>query len=69
MRSIATVVFVRWLCQGPRAHSQDARDLPHAFPREGATLVLDNDWGTVWDVTWSPGSSTAIIAMRSKTLA
>lgn len=32
--------------------------LPHAFPREGATQVFDNQWGTAWDATWTPNKPT-----------
>jgi hypothetical protein len=61
VRSIGAVVFVVLFAQGPaRAQSSDARELPHASPRQGAAQLLDNDWGTVWGVTWVPGSSTAM---------
>ena len=30
-------------------------DYPHAFPRKGATQLIDNDRVTVWDVTWQNG--------------
>jgi hypothetical protein len=30
-------------------------DLPHAFPREGARKVFDNERVTIWDVTWIQG--------------
>jgi len=36
------------------------QDLPHAFPRDGARQVLDNPWGTAWDVTWPPHVPTAL---------
>lgn len=29
--------------------------LPHAFPRDGAKLVVDNERVAVWDVTWVKG--------------
>jgi predicted metal-dependent enzyme (double-stranded beta helix superfamily) len=32
-----------------------AQDYPHAFPREGANQVFDNERVTIWDVTWLPG--------------
>ncbi len=31
------------------------QELPHAFPRDGATLVADNERVAVWDVTWIKG--------------
>jgi quercetin dioxygenase-like cupin family protein len=31
-------------------------ELPHAFPREGARQVFDNERVTIWDVTWIPGT-------------
>ena len=35
-------------------------DIPPAFPREGATRVLENEWVTAWDATWIPNKSTAM---------
>lgn len=32
-----------------------AQELPHAFPRDGATQIFDNDRVTIWDVTWIKG--------------
>jgi quercetin dioxygenase-like cupin family protein len=32
-----------------------AQELPHAFPRDGATQIFDNDRVTIWDVTWIQG--------------
>lgn len=32
-----------------------AQELPHAFPRDGAVEVLDNERVTIWDVTWIKG--------------
>jgi quercetin dioxygenase-like cupin family protein len=32
-----------------------AQELPHAFPREGAKQLVDNERVTVWDVTWPKG--------------
>jgi hypothetical protein len=37
-----------------------AAEYPPAFPREGASLVLDNAWGSAWDVTYSPGQPTTM---------
>jgi uncharacterized protein YjlB len=60
-RLVGAVALVLMLAQGTvRVQSPDTSQLPHAFPRQGATRLLDNDWGTVWDVTWAPGSSTAM---------
>jgi hypothetical protein len=36
------------------------QDLPHAFPRENARQVVDNERVTVWDVTWPRGKPTAL---------
>jgi quercetin dioxygenase-like cupin family protein len=30
-------------------------ELPHAFPREGARQIFDNERVTIWDVTWIQG--------------
>jgi quercetin dioxygenase-like cupin family protein len=49
LRTIVAFGFVALAC---------AQDLPHAFPRAGAKQVLDNEWGTVWDVVWAPGETT-----------
>jgi hypothetical protein len=40
--------------RGALAQSGTGQNLPHAFPREGATQVVDNAWGTAWDATWTP---------------
>jgi hypothetical protein len=45
---------VRW----SSAQIGDVPELPHAFPRDGATMILDNTMGTAWDVTWVPGKPT-----------
>jgi hypothetical protein len=61
VRPIGAVVFIVLFiqCQPARAQSLDVRqEPPPAFPRVGATRVLENDWGTVWDVIWAPGSAT-----------
>jgi hypothetical protein len=47
---MVTVVLAR------PARAQD--DLPPPFPREGATMVLDNAWGQAWDSTAPPGQPT-----------
>jgi uncharacterized protein YjlB len=48
-----------WIVLG-LGFSSRGQDLPPAFPREGATQVLDNAWGTAWDVTWAPNMPTAM---------
>ena len=35
-------------------------NLPHAFPREGAVQLLDNERVTLWEVTWAKGKPTAM---------
>jgi hypothetical protein len=35
-------------------------DYPHAFPRQGAKIVLDNAQGTVWEVVWPRNVPTAM---------
>lgn len=40
------------------AERSASQEFPRAFPRDGATMVLDNARGTVWDVTWMPGKPT-----------
>ena len=39
-------------------------EVPHAFPRDGAARVLDNAWGTVWDVKWVSHKATALHTHR-----
>ncbi len=34
----------------------ETEELPHAFPREGARQVFDNERVTIWDVTWVKGT-------------
>ena len=36
------------------------KDLPHAFPRDTAKQVVDNERVTVWDVTWPKGKATPL---------
>lgn len=36
------------------------QDLPHAFPREGAQQLIDNNRVTVWDTTWANGKMSAM---------
>lgn len=37
-----------------------SQELPHAFPREGAKLIFDNERVTIWDVTWIKGKPSAM---------
>lgn len=34
------------------------QDLPHAFPRDGAKQLIDNERVTVWEATWAKGKPT-----------
>lgn len=54
------VAFMITQCALLLAQSAASQDLPHAFPREGATQVFDNLWGTAWDVTWTPNKPTTM---------
>jgi quercetin dioxygenase-like cupin family protein len=47
---VVTLVMSGWLGY--------AQELPHAFPRDGAVQVVDNDRVTIWDVTWNKGKPT-----------
>lgn len=31
------------------------QDVPHAFPREGAKKIVDNERVVIWDYTWTLG--------------
>ena len=33
-----------------------AQEYPHAFPRPGATLLLENERVLVWEVVWPDGA-------------
>ena len=35
-------------------------ELPHAFPRDGATKVFENDRIIVWEFVLEPGESTPV---------
>lgn len=35
-------------------------ELPHAFPRDGAKQLIDNERVTVWEATWTKGKPTAM---------
>lgn len=53
----ATLLFC--ICDvGAQAAGPD--ELPDAYPRAGATRLLDNNVATVWDVTWEPGKATEL---------
>ena len=47
MKAILSLLFVLLPLQN--------QELPHAFPREGARQIFDNERVTVWDVTWPKG--------------
>ena len=47
MKAMLSLLFVLTLLQNP--------ELPHAFPREGAKQIFDNERVTIWDVTWIKG--------------
>ena len=47
MKAIVSLLFVLMPLQ--------AEELPHAFPREGAKQIFDNERVTIWDVTWIKG--------------
>lgn len=49
------LLLVVFLCLVMASASTVAQDLPHAFPRDGARQLLDNDRVTIWDVTWIKG--------------
>lgn len=36
------------------------QELPHAFPRDGAKLVVENERVAVWDVTWIKGKPSPL---------
>jgi hypothetical protein len=38
--------------------ASQVEEYPHAFPREGATKLFDNERVTIWDVTWPKGEPT-----------
>jgi quercetin dioxygenase-like cupin family protein len=53
----STVVVVA--IKGPRRERLETpRGMIPAFPREGATRVVENDGVTVWNVTWTQGFTT-----------
>jgi quercetin dioxygenase-like cupin family protein len=52
MKPILSFLFVLAPLQNP--------ELPHAFPREGAKQIFDNERVTIWDVTWYQGKPSAM---------
>jgi hypothetical protein len=54
----ASLVFTVLICT--YALSAQPADYPHAFPRQGAKIVLDNAQGTVWEVVWPQNVPTAM---------
>ena len=52
MRAILSLLFVLTPLQN--------QELPHAFPREGAKQLFDNEQVTIWDVTWIKGKPSAM---------
>jgi predicted metal-dependent enzyme (double-stranded beta helix superfamily) len=40
--------------------SAQTPELPHAFPREGAKQLIDNERVTVWEATWAKGKPTTM---------
>jgi predicted metal-dependent enzyme (double-stranded beta helix superfamily) len=51
-----TTIFALLLTLLPR----QAPQLPHAFPRDGAKQLIDNERVTVWEVVWEKGKPTAM---------
>ena len=64
MRVVATLAFLTAVAFSivppSTAQGAESQELPHAFPRAGATMLLDNQWGTVWDATYEPGKPTPL---------
>ena len=52
MKAILSLLFVLTSLQN--------QELPHAFPREGAKQLFDNERVTIWDVTWIEGKPSAM---------
>ena len=48
-------VFIELKHDGPSGLRAAQGDVPIAFPRDGATPLLDDERVTVWDYTWSAG--------------
>ena len=49
----------------PRLAAQ-ADEYPHAFPRKGATQILDNTRVTVWEVNWLRGVPQPIRRVQTR---
>jgi quercetin dioxygenase-like cupin family protein len=52
MKAILSLLFVLTPLQN--------QELPHAFPREGAKQLFDNERVTIWDVIWIEGKPSAM---------
>src|ERR1700678_767818 len=63
MRSTVLVLAALLASAGAGLHAQEMvgkYKLVPALPRPGATQILDNDRGRVWDVIYPPGMSTGM---------
>ena len=49
-------VFIELKKEGPSGLPEVSRDLPPAFPRDGAKPLLDDERVTIWDYTWKAGA-------------
>ena len=56
LRSVCTRLVVIGLC----SLVLGAQTYPPAFPRAGATKLLENERVVVWDVTWPKGQATPL---------
>lgn len=52
MKAVLSLLLVLTPLQNP--------ELPHAFPREGAKQIFDNERVTIWDVTWIKGQPSTM---------
>jgi len=52
-------VFIELKQGGPSGLGPAAASEPPAFPRDGAKSLRDDERVTVWDYTWTPGTTTA----------
>jgi quercetin dioxygenase-like cupin family protein len=53
----ARAIILELMSDGPIGGAPLAEGSPPAFPREGATLLLDNNRVTVWDYKWTEGGT------------